>query len=86
MLSARIVRGVGLPLLSVFTAVIIGGIFIILAGYDPIAAYLGLLDGAFGDAASLTRTLVKMTPLVFSAWRWPLASRAVCSILACRAS
>ncbi len=66
MLSARIVRGVGLPLLSVFTAVIIGGIFIILAGYDPIAAYQGLLDGAFGDAASLTRTLVKMTPLVFS--------------------
>ncbi len=66
LLSARVVRSVGLPLLSVFTAVIIGAIFIILAGYDPIAAYLGLLDGAFGDAASLVRTLVKMTPLVFS--------------------
>ncbi len=29
-------------------------------------AYSGLLDGAFGDSVSLTRTLVKMTPLVFS--------------------
>ncbi|MBN1966792.1 MAG: ABC transporter permease [Anaerolineae bacterium] len=38
----------------------------ILAGYDPLAAYGGLLNGAFGNAASLTRTLVKMTPLIFS--------------------
>jgi len=62
----RLVRRAALPLLSVFTALLIGGIFIALAGYDPLEAYLGLLDGSFGDAAGLTRTLVKMTPLVFS--------------------
>ena len=62
----RVFRRLALPLLSVFTALLIGGIFIALAGYDPLAAYGGLLDGAFGDAVSLTRTLVKMTPLVFS--------------------
>jgi ABC-type uncharacterized transport system permease subunit len=50
----------------VLTAVLIGAIFIVSAGYNPLKAYLGLLDGAFGDAGSLTRTLVKMTPLAFS--------------------
>ena len=62
----EILRRIALPVLSVFTAVIIGGIFIYIAGYDPLQAYGGLLDGAFGDGAGLVRTFVKMTPLVFS--------------------
>jgi ABC-type uncharacterized transport system permease subunit len=55
-----------LPVLSVLTAVLIGAVFIVSAGYDPLKAYSGLLDGAFGDSGSLTRTLVKMAPLILS--------------------
>ncbi len=62
----RLLRHAAVPILSVLTAVLIGAVIIALAGYDPVMAYVGLLDGAFGNTAGLTRTLVKMTPLVFS--------------------
>jgi ABC-type uncharacterized transport system permease subunit len=59
-------RGLAVPFLAVFTAVIIGSVFILLAGLDPFRAYTGLLQGAFGTDAALTRTLIKMTPLILS--------------------
>ncbi|MBE2193370.1 MAG: ABC transporter permease [Anaerolinea sp.] len=62
----RLIQGFTLPLLSVFTAVIIGSIFILLAGYDPFRAFSGLLQGAFGTDGAITRTLIKMTPLILS--------------------
>jgi simple sugar transport system permease protein len=55
-----------IPLLAVFTAVIIGSILIVLAGLDPLKAYGGLLQGAFGTDAGLVRSLTKMTPLILS--------------------
>ena len=41
-------RDLLVPVLAVFTAVIIGSVFILLAGLDPFRAYLGLLQGALG--------------------------------------
>ena len=35
-------RGIAVPVLAVFTAVLIGSIFILLAGLDPFACLLGL--------------------------------------------
>lgn len=55
-----------IPFLAVLTAVIIGSILIVLAGLDPIKAYGGLLQGAFGTDAGLVRSLTKMTPLILS--------------------
>ncbi|MHB8627954.1 MAG: ABC transporter permease [Aggregatilineales bacterium] len=55
-----------IPALAVFTAVMIGSVLIVLAGLDPIKAYTGLLQGAFGSDAGLVRTLVKMAPLILS--------------------
>ena len=55
-----------IPLLAVVTAVIIGSVLIVLAGLDPIKAYSGLWQGAFGTDAGLVRTLTKMTPLILS--------------------
>ncbi len=82
-LLRRFLATAAVPALSVFTAVLIGTVFIVLArvfsgevetlgdglrvGLETARdAYLGWLDGAFGDSPGLTRTLVKMTPLVFS--------------------
>jgi simple sugar transport system permease protein len=59
-------RRLAVPLLSVFTAVLIGSILILVAGFDPLRAYSGLWQGAFGTDASFTRTLIKMTPLILS--------------------
>ena len=55
-----------IPLLAVFTVVLIGSVLIVLAGLDPIKAYGGLLQGAFGSDAGLVRSLTKMTPLILS--------------------
>jgi simple sugar transport system permease protein len=68
-LSARVseaLRTLAVPLLSVFTAVLIGSVLILMVGLDPIRAYTGLVQGAFGTDAGVTRTLVKMTPLILS--------------------
>lgn len=61
-----IIRGFAVPFLAVFTAVIIGSVFVLLAGLDPIRAYSGLLQGALGSDGALTRTLIKMAPLILS--------------------
>ncbi len=52
------------PFLAIFTAVIIGSILILLAGLDPIKAYIGLLQGAFGSDTGIVRSLTKMAPLI----------------------
>src|SRR5215813_4133767 len=59
-------RGLLIPVLAVFTAVIIGAAFILLAGLDPFKAYSSLLQGSLGSDAALTRSLLKMTPLILS--------------------
>ncbi len=59
-------RGLLIPLLAVFTAVIIGSMLILIAGLDPIKAYTGLLQGALGTDAGITRSLIKMAPLILS--------------------
>jgi simple sugar transport system permease protein len=61
-----VLRDLLVPILAVFTAVIIGSIFILLAGLDPFRAYQGLLQGALGTDGALTRSLLKMAPLILS--------------------
>jgi simple sugar transport system permease protein len=54
------------PLLAVFTAVIIGGIIIAVVGGNPFAAYAGLFEGAFGSVKALSETTVWATPYIFA--------------------
>ncbi len=54
------------PLLAILTAIILGGIIIASVGGNPIAAYLGLAQGAFGDASALSETTVWATPYIFA--------------------
>jgi ABC-type uncharacterized transport system permease subunit len=57
---------VSIPALAVFTAVLIGSIFMLATGFNPLAAYAGMLDGAFGDARGLSRTILNMTPYILA--------------------
>jgi ABC-type uncharacterized transport system permease subunit len=54
------------PLLAVLTALVVGALVIAAVGGDPIAAYLGLAEGAFGSAKGLSETAVWATPYIFA--------------------
>ncbi len=54
------------PLLAIFTAMVVSGIIIAAVGGNPIAAYLGLLEGAFGSPRALSETAVWATPYIFA--------------------
>ncbi len=65
--SARgALRDVLVPVLAVFTAAIIGSIFILLAGADPFKAYGGLLSSALGNDTGLTESFLRMAPYILS--------------------
>jgi general nucleoside transport system permease protein len=54
------------PFLAVFTALVLGGLIILTAGGDPITAYRGLYEGAFGSLNALSETTVWATPYIFA--------------------
>jgi general nucleoside transport system permease protein len=54
------------PLLAIFTALVIGGVIIALAGGNPLQAYVGLFQGAFGSPKALSETAVWATPYIFA--------------------
>lgn len=54
------------PFLAVFTALVLGGLIILAAGGDPITAYRGLYEGAFGSLNALSETTVWATPYIFA--------------------
>jgi simple sugar transport system permease protein len=60
------INAVLVPLLAVFTALVLGALIIMAAGGDPIAAYRGLFEGAFGSAKALSETTVWATPYIFA--------------------
>jgi ABC-type uncharacterized transport system permease subunit len=59
-------QGLLIPLLSVFTAVLVGSVLILLNGRDPITAFEGLVEGAILEPRGLLATFRNMTPLVLS--------------------
>ena len=59
-------RAVLVPVLAVFTALLLGAVIIVLAGGNPLAAYVGLFQGAFGSARALSETTVWATPYIFA--------------------
>jgi ABC-type uncharacterized transport system permease subunit len=54
------------PFLAIFTALVIGGVIIALAGGNSIQAYVGLFEGAFGSPKALSETAVWATPYIFA--------------------
>lgn len=62
----RLLDSLLVPLLAIFTAVIVGGLIIKVVGGDPIAAYKGLIQGAFGTRKALSETAVWATPYIFA--------------------
>jgi general nucleoside transport system permease protein len=59
-------RQLGLPLLGIFTALLVGAVIIFISGFNPITAYTSLLKGAFGGASNINNTLAATTPYIFT--------------------
>src|SRR5215216_2819778 len=89
MMNAQIFRRLGrailLPFLSIFTALLVGGVIIWLSGPKlngdwfgvkfVLDGYAGLFLGAFGTQKALITTLVRATPYIFGGLAVALAFR-----------
>jgi simple sugar transport system permease protein len=55
-----------IPVLAVFTALVIGAVIIWLTGQDWIVAYIALWEGSFGSLAAIEDTVVRSTPFIIA--------------------
>lgn len=67
----------GLRFLAIIVAVAlaaaVGALVLISVGQDPLQAYRGLYDGAFGSSTAIKATLAQSTPLIFAALSFVVA-------------
>jgi len=56
--------GIGVPVVAVVLALLIGAVMIAVLGGDPLEGYWALVKGAFGDGDSLADTAVRAMPLL----------------------
>lgn len=64
--AGQIVRTLLVPVLAVFTALVVGAVLIQFSGGNPALAYLGLWEGAFGSPRALSETAVWSVPYIFA--------------------
>ena len=68
-------QGPAIPVISVLVALVLGALFVLISGNNPIQAYAALLLGAFGSPYDVTETLVIAVPLTLSALAVAVAFR-----------
>jgi simple sugar transport system permease protein len=61
-----LVQKILVPVLAVFTALVVGGFIIWISGGNPLEAYRGLLEGAFGSPRAISATMVWSTPYILA--------------------
>lgn len=64
------------PIVAILMAFAIGAVIILATGSNPLAAYVALLQGAFGSPYALGQTLLKATPLIFTGLAFAVSARA----------
>lgn len=57
---------IGITFLAIFLAILLGGVVMLMFGYNPVSAYGALLKGAFGTLPAFTSTLTKSVPIMFT--------------------
>src|SRR5258708_12848899 len=72
----RLLYSLGIPLLAVVTALVLGGIVIFATGGNVLLAYQGLWEGSLGRPQSISETLVWSTPYIFGGLAVSLAFKA----------
>jgi simple sugar transport system permease protein len=64
-----------IPFSAILSAFLIGAVMILMVKVNPLEAYRVLFRGALGDFRSVTDTLVKACPLIFTALSFAFAAR-----------
>ena len=58
---------VTVPIYAVVVAVLLGSVFMLIAGANPIEAYVALFRGAFGSWGAVANSLARSTPFIIAA-------------------
>lgn len=66
---------IAVPVLAIFTALVVSSLAMVLSGTNPITAYLALGEGAFGSETAIIETLIKTTPYILAGLAIALAFR-----------
>lgn len=67
---------VGIPLLAILIALLIGAMVMLIGGYNPIVAYQSLIVKIFGSAYDMGETVRAIIPLLLSGFAVAVASKA----------
>jgi len=68
-------RAALVPFLAVVTALAVGAVIILMSGVNPLEAYWGLVEGAFGSPKAISETFVWATPYILAGLAVALAFR-----------
>ncbi len=63
------------PLISIAAGFFIGAVLILIAGKNPLIAYIALFQGSFGGVDKIGETLFKMTPILMTGLSFSIAFR-----------
>jgi simple sugar transport system permease protein len=66
---------ISIPILAIFTAMVVSSLVMVVSGTNPIEAYLALGEGAFGTRTAVIETLIKATPFILAGLGIALAFR-----------
>lgn len=64
--AREILLEVFITFVAISLAIIVGGLIMLGFGYNPISAYLALLQGAFGTMPAFTATITKSVPIMLT--------------------
>lgn len=64
-MSKRLVN-ILVPVVSVILGLLVGAIVMIVSGYDPVAGYIALWNGIFGDVYTIGETIRQITPYILA--------------------
>ncbi|TSB45648.1 ABC transporter permease [Alkalicoccobacillus porphyridii] len=67
---------VSIPLIAIFLGLLVGGIIMLVSGYNPIEGYIALFSGIFSESFYIGETIRAMTPLILSGLAVAFAYRA----------
>jgi len=75
-ITQRYAKRISAPLIPVAIAFLIGALFLLFSGQNPLAAYKALFEGALVGQGNLLNTLFSATPLLFTGLATAIAFRA----------
>jgi len=63
-LIRNLIRSILTPIAAILAALAVSALILLVAGYDPVASFAAMWQGAFGDLRTFTEVLIYATPLI----------------------